>query len=367
MTELRFLGVFSEFAGAIAAVGVLGCAALLPMQAQQVAGTDRTNVPTAPATFSQAERLAARGHLEPAMSLLEILAQKQPEPEGVERLRGEILYQKQMLVQAQAAFSKALQQDPTDREAMEMSGVTLYRLAHPELAIPLLERANRTVSSANIDPEYVLGLCYMDVKRYDDARHAFAAQFGFPPDSPAAYVATARLLLRREFTDEATTFVQKALAIDPRLPMAHQLLGEIALARADLPTAIRELQAEEKLNPLNGTLYEHLGDAYVRNAQYELARKVLNRAVLLEPNDTGPYILLGEALTRMGNPAEAVHYLVHAEHMDPGNAVTHTQLGQAYRAMGEMELAAREYRMSIDIQHRNDPKPAQNPPQGPGR
>ena len=165
MTELRFLGVFSEFAGAIAAVGVLGCAALLPMQAQQVAGTDRTNVPTAPATFSQAERLAARGHLEPAMSLLEILAQKQPEPEGVERLRGEILYQKQMLVQAQAAFSKALQQDPTDREAMEMSGVTLYRLAHPELAIPLLERANRTVSSANIDPEYVLGLCYMDVKR----------------------------------------------------------------------------------------------------------------------------------------------------------------------------------------------------------
>ncbi len=340
------------------------------LRAQQAFGADRTNVPTAPPTFNQASRLAARGHLDPAMALLEILAQKQPEPAGVERLRGEILYQKQMLPEAQAAFSKALQQDPTDREAMEMSGVTLYRLARPEEAIPLLERANQTVSSTNIDPEYVLGLCYMDVKRYDDARHAFAAQFGFAPDSPAAYVATARLLLRREFTSEATTFVQKALALDPKLPLAHQLLGEIALARADLPTAIRELQAEEKLNPLDGNLYEHLGDAYVRNAQYELARKVLNRAVLLEPNDTGPYILLGEALTRMGNPAEAVHYLVHAERMDPGNAVTHTQLGQAYRAMGEMELSAREYRMSIDIQHRNDPKPtlpaAQGSAQGPG-
>ncbi len=268
-----------------------------------------------------------------------------------------------MLGEADAAFAKALQQDPEDREAMEMRGVTLYRLARPAEAIPLLERANRTVSSANVDPEYVLGLCYMDVKRYDDARHAFAAQFGFAPDSPAAYVATARLLLRREFTDEARAFVNKALTIDPKLPMAHQLLGEIALARADLPTAIRELEMEEKLNPLDGSLYEHLGDAYVRNAQYEQARRVLNRAILLQPNDTGPYILLGEALTRMGNPAEAVHYLAHAEQMDPGNAVTHTQLGQAYRAMGDMGMAEREYRIAVYIQHRNDPKPVQSPAQ----
>ena len=331
--------------------------------AASAAASEVETVPAAPPTLNQASSLAARGHLDPAMALLDILAQKLPEQPGVERLRGEIFYQKQMLGEADAAFAKALQQDPEDREAMEMRGVTLYRLARPAEAIPLLERANRTVSSANVDPEYVLGLCYMDVKRYDDARHAFAAQFGFAPDSPAAYVTTARLLLRREFTDEARAFVNKALTIDPKLPMAHQLLGEIALARADLPTAIRELEMEEKLNPLDGSLYEHLGDAYVRNAQYEQARRVLNRAILLQPNDTGPYILLGEALTRMGNPAEAVHYLAHAEQMDPGNAVTHTQLGQAYRAMGDMGMAEREYRIAVYIQHRNDPKPVQSPAQ----
>lgn len=310
------------------------------------------------AVLQQARQLAARGSLESAMALLDKLAQQKPELAGVERLRGEILYQKQMLVDADMAFAHALQQDPTDREAMEMRGVTLYRLARPAQAIPLLERADQVVSSANVDPEYVLGLCYMDVRRYDDARHAFARQFGFGPDSPAAYVATARLLLRREFTNEAIVFVRKALAIDPKLPMAHQLLGEIALAQADLPTAIRELVAEEKLDPLNGVLYEHLGDAYVRSREYEQARRVLNRAILLNPNDTGPYILLGEALTGMGEPAEGVHYLVHAEQMDPGNAVTHSQLGKTYRAMGERALSAREYEMAVAIQHRNDPKPA---------
>lgn len=325
----------------------------------QAATGNPTEVPAAEASFQQAQRLASHGRLEAAMAVLNVLAQKQPEPAGVERLRGEILYQKQMLVEANVAFARALAEDPADRESMEMRGVTLYRLARPAEAIPLLERANAVVSSANIDPEYVLGLCYMDVKRYDDARHAFAQQFGFAADSPAAYVATARLLLRREFTAEAIAFVQHALAVDPKLPMAHQLLGEIALAQADLPKAIAELESEERLNPLNGNLYEHLGDAYVRSGQYEKARKVLNRAILLEPNDTGPYILLGEALTGLGEPAEAVHYLAHAEQMDPGNAVTHTQLGRAYRAMGERALAAREYETAVAIQHRNDPKPPQ--------
>jgi tetratricopeptide (TPR) repeat protein len=81
-----------------------------------------------------------------------------------------------------------------------MRGITLYRLGRPEEAIPLLEKSGtEQAAGANADPRYVLGLCYSDAKRYDDARRAFAAQFGFAPESAEAYLVTARLLLRREF------------------------------------------------------------------------------------------------------------------------------------------------------------------------
>jgi Flp pilus assembly protein TadD len=79
---------------------------------------------------------------------------------------------------------------------------------------------------------------------------------------------------------------------------------------------------------------------------------------LLEPNATGPYILLGEALIKLGEPIQALHYLNRAATMDPGNYVTHTILGQAYRALGRTADANREYKLAVEIQHRNDPKPA---------
>jgi Tfp pilus assembly protein PilF len=84
----------------------------------------------------------------------------------------------------------------------------------------------------------------------------------------------------------------------------------------------------------------------------------LNRAILLEPSATGPYILLGQTLLRVNQPIQALHYLARAEKMDPSNYITHNLLGQAYKATGQVAAANREFQLVMDIQHRNDPKPA---------
>lgn len=335
------------------------CAGLLLLSVPGWSQGDSRGAQAAP-SVADARALAAKGRLDQALAELNELAKQQPEPKGVERLRGIIFYQHDQLSDADASLSRAVAEDPADEESKEMLGITLYRLGKPVEAIPLLEATkDSTASTANAEPHYVLGLCYTDTKRYDDARRAFAAQFGFAPDSAEAYLVTARLFLRREFADKAQEFAQKAVEINPGLPRAHELLGEIALAKADLPEAVSQLEAERKLNPLDGDVYDRLGDAYVRSGDYEKAREALDKAVLLEPNSTGPYILLGTALVRLGQPGQALHYLARAESMDPNNYVTHNALGQAYRALGEMAEANREYKTAVEIQHRNDPKPVQ--------
>lgn len=312
-----------------------------------------------PVTFASAQELAGKGRLDAAMAQLDRLALQNPEPAGVERLRGMIFYQREQFPQAIDAFSKAANQDENDRDSIEMHGVSLFRLGRTKEAIPFLEKARTGVQAANVDPDYVLALCYADAQRYDDARHAFAAQYGFAPDSPEAYLLAGRLFLRRELRDEAGVQATKALAINASLPLAHELLGEVALARADATTAIREFEAERKINPLNPNLYDRLGDAYLRNGQYTEAQQALNRAVLLEPQSTGPYILLGETFLKLKQPIQALHYLDRAAKMDPFNYITHNLLGQAYKATGQLDDANREFKRVVELQHRNDPKPAE--------
>jgi tetratricopeptide (TPR) repeat protein len=300
--------------------------------------------------FEVAQALAAKGRLDEALTQLDQLVAKNPEPAGVERLRGIILYQQERLPEAVEAFTRASNQDPSDRESVEMNGVSLYRLGRPAEALPFLEKAHAAVDRTNVDPQYVLGLCYTNLARYDDARRTFAAQYGFDQDSAEAHLLAGRLFLRSQLTDQAAAQARKALEIKTDLPLAHQLLGEVALAKGDPPGAIHEFEAERKLNPLNGSLYDRLGDAYIRNGQYADAQQTLNRAVLLEPDSTAPYILLGQALLKLSQPIQALHYLDHAVKMDPSNHLTHSLLGQAYRATGQKDESNQEFKQAVELQ-----------------
>jgi tetratricopeptide (TPR) repeat protein len=305
---------------------------------------------------AEAQKLLDTGRLEEALKALDALALQQPEPAAVERLRGTAFYEQGNIESAITAFAKALAQDPADREAMQMEGVALFRGGKPAAAIPLLEQAHLSIPRTNIDSNYVLGLCYLDTRRYDDARKAFATQYNFPPDSPSAYLLAARMMLRRDYLPVADSFAQKALALNPNLPMAHLLIGQIRLSQSQLPAAVAEFNQESQLNPLYGEVYDRLGDTYLRQGEYGKAQEALDRAVLLEPNSSVPYILLGKALLKQQDPVMAKLYLDKALALDPGNYTAHTLLGQAYRSLGQASQASHEFQVAEQIQADAQPK-----------
>jgi predicted Zn-dependent protease len=322
----------------------------LAILALALASAANAQAPATPAP--QADSLSAlrhsidSGHADDALAQVAQLRAANPSASpadlaGYARIEGLAFYAKGDLRKADTAFADALQHDPADIESAQMRGLTLVRLGRPADAIPLLE-VSRNAPLAKADPNYILALCYLDTRRYDDARHAFAAQYGFPPDSAAAYLVSARMMLRREYIPVAQQFAEKSLELDPALPLAHELLGEIALAGSHLDIAIAELEKERARNPLESVVYDRLGDAYVRSARYDDAQRTLQEAILLQPNSTGAYILLGKTLLKKSDPLAAATYLEHAEQLDPANYMTHSLLGQAYRFMGRREDATRE-------------------------
>jgi tetratricopeptide (TPR) repeat protein len=281
---------------------------------------------------------------------------KQPPVKGATREQGIRYYRAGKLIDAERAFATAMAEDPSDLESIQMRGLTLYRLGQPAAAIPYLERVRQWMPNANADANHVLGLSYMNARRYDDARSAFAAQYGVRPDSAAAYLLTGGMLLHADLPELAAQDAQKALEISPNLPLAHFMLGEVYLYKSDLNHALEQFEEERAINPSYPAVYDRLGDVYTRMGQYQQAQEALTMAISLDVSITGPFIQMGKVFLRRGDPESAAMYLQHAEKMDPGNYITHTLLGQAYRGMGKEDDAKRELDAASHIHASNELK-----------
>jgi tetratricopeptide (TPR) repeat protein len=312
----------------------------------------KTSTSAAP-DFSNARKLMQQGKIDEAIAELQGIEARDPGAKGLAFEMGTAYYKKSDYTKAVEYFKKTISTDPTNEEATQLLGLSHYLSGHPADAIPLLERVQEWYSRANVDAAYILGVCYIQMKNYDQARKSFGKMFDVPGDSAAAYLFTARMLLRQEYDPVAEEYAQKAAGLDPKLPLVHFLLGELYIYKSRIPEAIAELQKELAINPANAATYYKLADAYSRVQKYDEAERLLQRSIWLDATATGPYILMGKVLEKKGEFELALRALRRAASMDPNNPTTHHLLGQAYRDMGRKEEAESELQLAEQLQSRS--------------
>ena len=307
--------------------------------------------------FLQTRKLVQQGKYDQAVAELQQLSITQAGLKGLAHELGTAYYSKGDYQQAIATLKKALDEDKDDGESTQLLGLSSYLAGRPAEAIPYLEKVQSWFPRANVDAAYILGICYIQTKDYPKARTAFARMFDVPADSAASYLFTARMLLRQEFDPVAEEYAQKATTVDPKLPGAHLMLGELYLYKSRVPEAIEQFQKELTLNPANAATYYKLADAYSRVQKYDDAERLLQRSIWLDATSTGPYILLGKVLEKKGEFELAVRALRRASVMDPNNPMTHHLLGQTYRDMGRKEEAETELKIAEELRTRQDAHP----------
>jgi Flp pilus assembly protein TadD len=316
---------------------------------------DTSSVPGA--DFEQARHLLAQGKYDEALLALHDIEAKHPGMKGLAHELGAAYYRSGNFANAIFYLKRAREQDPDDAEAEQLLGLSYYLAQRPAEAIPELEKVQTWFASANVDAAYILGICYIQTKDYPNARKAFAKMFDVPAESAASYLFTARMLLRQDFAPVAEEYAHKAVALDPKLPLAHQLLGELYLYHSQIDDAIAEFHKELEINPGNPVAYYKLADGYSRVQKFDEAERLLQRSIWLDPTSTGPYILLGKVLEKKGETELAVRALQRALTMDPNNPVPHHLLGLAYRDMGKNEEADRELKVAGQLEQGQNSKP----------
>jgi len=307
-----------------------------------------------PPDFATARKLVQAGKVDEAIASLQGVEARDPAAKGLALELGTAYFKKSDYPKAIEYLKRATAEDPDNTEAVQLLGMSYYAGGHPADAIPLLERVQGWMPRANVDSSYILGTCYIQTRNYDQARKAFTRMFDVPPDSAAAYLFTARMLLRQEYDPIAEEYAQKAVAIDPKLPLAHFLLGELYLYKSRVPEAITEFRSELAINPAHAPTYYKLADAYSRVQKFDEAQRLLQSSIRLDATSSVPFILMGKVLDKKGEYDLAVLALKHAVTMEPNNPTTHHLLGQAYRDMGKKEEAETELKRAEELQSKTD-------------
>ncbi|WP_396623847.1 tetratricopeptide repeat protein [Luteitalea sp.] len=162
----------------------------------------------------------------------------------------------------------------------------LLRLGDLDGARVVLERAAALVpfASGEASPWRLLASTALKQDNGADARRYMVEVL----DRDHTAVSTLRQLVAQARGGDDAALRQRAaervIEIDPFDPGAHTALGELALSRGDLPTALRELQAAVDAGPANpAEALTSLAEATLRSGQRDDAKRHLIKALETTP------------------------------------------------------------------------------------
>jgi tetratricopeptide (TPR) repeat protein len=331
---------------------------------QIVQGQNRQNTPAQPPANSsivvQAQNLLNAGQIDSAIEMLSVASRFKPNDAQVKYLLGLAYYRKSDYQRAIEYLSGGIRQTPQNsrqyQEEVHILGLSHYLLGHVKEAVPFLEQLSQW-SPGSTEIAYALGISYIQTRNTDKSRETFARMFNIPPTTASAYLINAQMMVRQQFEELAEKELEKALELDPRLPQANFLLGEMAIYHAQIDRGIELLQKEIALNPAFGMAYYRLGEAYTRQLKWNEAIGPLQKSVWLNPYFSGPHIVLGKVYLKKNDLPNAENMLRHAVQMDPNNFSGHHLLAQVLQRANRADEAKREFAIAEQLRTSADKEP----------
>ena len=201
---------------------------------------------------------------------------------------------------------------------------------------PLLER----------DPEnpailYMIGTALMRDRQYQRGQ-AVLDRILRRGDSAEAHLVLA--IASREANDDlaAEKELRKALELNPRLPTANAMLGDVLVKIGDAPAAIEALRRELEINPNHFDAHLLLALLLRQDSKNDESRTHVQKALALRPGDPGARYQLALVHIADGDYEAARRVLEPLVEAEPSFTEAHVSLAMAYFRLGRREDGARE-------------------------
>lgn len=132
-----------------------------------------------------------------------------------------------------------------------------------------------------------------------------------------SYMSQGALSLAKGDSEKAIIQLKEAVALNPKSPKAHNLLGVAFFQRKDYRLAKKEYEKAIKLNPSYAQAYSNLGSACFMLKEIPTAETMFRKALSLSSNLVSAHYSLGTLLATMGRMEESTRYFTKGIELDP--------------------------------------------------
>ncbi len=174
-------------------------------------------------------------------------------------------------------YRKILLQNAESAEADMLAGEALDELKDTPGAIQQFRAAVRADPKMP-DVHFGLGYLLWGKRQYQDASPEFQAELDNNPNHAQAMTYLADCDVHLGHPEAAAPLLEKAIAIDPGIELAHLDLGSIDADAGRLEDALREFTSAAKLAPNDVDVHWRLGRVYRTMGKKELAKAELDKA-----------------------------------------------------------------------------------------
>ena len=123
------------------------------------------------------------------------------------------------------------------------------------------------------------------------------------------YAMKTTLALGEEKYNEATEYMQKAIAVDSTKAEAYNTLGYLYLRYSkDFQKAVATFKEMVKLKPDDANSYDSLGDGYFGSKMYSEALTAYNKALGINPDFTPSIFNIARVYDELNNKQEAINW-----------------------------------------------------------
>lgn len=208
----------------------------------------------------------------------------------------------------------------------------------------------------NADPDqgdalHLLALVHKSAGRHAEARALFERVLRLRPDMSDARLNFASFLKARGENDQAASHLRAAVALDPGVALAWQLLGSIELesGSAGHSRALHFLDRAVAVDPSHAEAHYQLGLVLRQMERLDEAILSQRRAIATGMEGPGAYMALGNSLLGRGNEIAAVAALQAALSVAPDSRESWYNFGNALYASGNNAAALTAYARSEQL------------------